>query len=220
MYHYQKNIGDYRSATMHLSLVEHGVYNQLLDWYYLDEQPLPLDNRTLFRRLSAKSETEQQAVLDVLSEMFSSTDKGWIHRRVEREIAQYKAKADQARSAGKLGGRPLKNGTVISRNQDGLKKEPGAKPTANHKPVTNSESKDSGAKTPDPIFGDGLKFLCSKGLDDKLARSFLGKLRKDAGDLAVIRALDDAKTNDISEPVPWLTRAVKARPPPGQQPWD
>ncbi len=89
MYHYQKNIGDYRSATMHLSLLEHGVYNQLLDWYYLDELPLSLDNRTLFRRLSAKSEIEQQAVLDVLQEMFTKTDEGWTHKRVEREISKY-----------------------------------------------------------------------------------------------------------------------------------
>lgn len=90
MYHYQKNIGDYRSATMHLTLVEHGVYNQLLDWYYLDEAPLPADNRTLFRRLSARTEDEQKAVLDVLSEMFSLTESGWMHKRVEREISQHR----------------------------------------------------------------------------------------------------------------------------------
>ena len=64
---------------MHLSLLEHGVYNQLLDWYYLDEQPLPLDNRTLFRRLSANTVSEQQAVLDVLAELFLQSDSGWTH---------------------------------------------------------------------------------------------------------------------------------------------
>lgn len=153
MYHYQKNIGDYRSATMHLSLLEHGVYNQLLDWYYLDELPLSLDNRTLFRRLSAKSEIEQQAVLDVLQEMFTKTDEGWIHRRVEREIAQYRAKAEQARSAGKLGGRPSKKGVGYTENRDGFENKPDAKPTANQEPLTNNhikESKDSLAASPSP----------------------------------------------------------------------
>lgn len=147
MYHYQKNIGDYRSATMHLSLVEHGVYNQLLDWYYLDEQPLPLDNRTLLRRLSAASEIEQQAVEDVLNEMFQKTETGWTHRRVDREIAQYKAKSQQAREAGKLGGRPPKKGVGLENNRDGFEEQPTAKPTANRKPLTdnqlNTESKDS-----------------------------------------------------------------------------
>jgi uncharacterized protein YdaU (DUF1376 family) len=139
MYHYQKNIGDYRSATMHLTLVEHGVYNQLLDWYYLDESPLPADNRTLFRRLSARTEEEQKAVLDVLSEMFSLTESGWMHKRVEREISQYKAKSQQARDAGKLGGRPSKKGVGLSENRDGFEKEPDAKPTANREPLTANQ---------------------------------------------------------------------------------
>lgn len=139
MYHYQKNIGDYRSATMHLSLLEHGVYNQLLDWYYLDEQPLPADNRTLFRRLSARSEVEQQAVLDVLSEMFVQSDVGWSHKRVDREITQYKERARQAREAGKLGGRPPKKGVGSENNRDGFEKEATAKPTANREPSTNNQ---------------------------------------------------------------------------------
>ncbi len=140
MYHYQKNIGDYRSATMHLSLLEHGVYNQLLDWYYLDEQPLPLENRTLFRRLSARSEIEQQAVLDVLAEMFTQTEQGWVHKRVEREIAQYKAKSQQAREAGKLGGRPPNKGVGSAENRDGFENKPDAKPTANQEPRTTITS--------------------------------------------------------------------------------
>jgi uncharacterized protein YdaU (DUF1376 family) len=139
MYHYQKNIGDYRSATMHFSLLEHGIYNQLLDWYYLDERPLSKDNRTLFRRLSAASETEQQAVLDVLNEMFILTDDGWTHKRVDREIAQYKAKSQQAREAGKLGGRPSKKGDGFENNRDGFEKEATAKPTANRKPLTENQ---------------------------------------------------------------------------------
>ncbi len=139
MYHYQKNIGDYRSATMHFSLLEHGIYNQLLDWYYLEEAPIPADNRTLFRRLSAKTEEEQKAVLDVLSEMFVKSDLGWVHKRVEREIAQYKARADQAREAGKLGGRPLKKGIGSTENRDGSEKKATAKPTANRKPITNNQ---------------------------------------------------------------------------------
>lgn len=60
MHYYQKNIGDYRSATAHLSLLEHGVYNWLIDTYYSNEQPLPLDERVLFRMSLARSEDEKQ----------------------------------------------------------------------------------------------------------------------------------------------------------------
>jgi uncharacterized protein YdaU (DUF1376 family) len=138
MYHYQKNIGDYRSATMHFTLLEHGIYNQLLDWYYLDESPITSDNRTLFRRLSAHTEDEQKAVLMVLEEMFTPTDSGWVQKRVEREIASYHAKAEQARAAGKLGGRPRKTATVITENRDGSEKKADAKPTVNQEPITNN----------------------------------------------------------------------------------
>lgn len=124
---------------MHFSLLEHGVYNQLLDWYYLDEQPLPADNRTLFRRLSAKTEAEQDAVLAVLSEMFVQTDAGWTHKRIEREIANYKARAEQARKAGKLGGRPPKKGIGSGENRDGFEKKPDAKPTDNQEPITKNQ---------------------------------------------------------------------------------
>ncbi|MGE0344260.1 MAG: YdaU family protein [Porticoccaceae bacterium] len=146
MHYYTRNIGDYRRDTMHLSLLEHGIYNQLLDWYYLDEQPIVNNNQTLFRRLSARTEEEQNAVLTVLSEMFSETTKGWVHGRVDRELAQYKARAAQARTAGKLGGRPSKKGAVpdenrdgFSENRDGSYRKPKAKPTNNHKPITNNQ---------------------------------------------------------------------------------
>lgn len=186
MYHFQKNIGDYRSATMHLSLLEHGAYNQMLDWYYLDETPLPLDNRTLFRRLSAKSETEQQAVLDVLKEMFEETPAGWVHKRIEREISQYKAKADQARNAGKLGGRPLKKGIGSLNNRDGFQKEPDAKPTANREPLTINQEPikeySPALRVPSAEAADDSKPLAAKdliaeGVDPQVAADWL-KVRK------------------------------------------
>lgn len=179
MYHYQKNIGDYRSATMHLSLLEHGVYNQLLDWYYLDEQPLSIDNRTLFRRLSARSEIEQQAVLDVLSEMFVQTDAGWVHKRVEREITLYRAKAEQARAAGKLGGRPRKTDSGSTENRDGFEKEADAKPTANREPVTNNqEPKDIGSASAElPTKTVTARMLTAEGVDKQSADDWL-TLRK------------------------------------------
>lgn len=162
MFHYQKNIGDYRSATIHFSLLEHGVYNQMLDWYYLDETPLPLDNRTLFRRLSAVSEDEQKAVINVL-EMFQKTESGWVHKRVEREIAQFKAKSHQAREAGKLGGRPLKKGIGFENNRDGFENKADAKPTANREPLTVNQEP---LKTQPFAPNEKISFDAQRGLQN------------------------------------------------------
>jgi uncharacterized protein YdaU (DUF1376 family) len=112
MNYYSFHIGDYRSDTMHLSMLEHGAYRQLLDWLFLDEKPIPKDTEVIFRRLSARTEEEKQAIRVVLSEMLELTEKGYVQGRVRREIATYKARTEVSRAAGKLGGRPRKTDMV------------------------------------------------------------------------------------------------------------
>ena len=143
MHYYQKNIGDYRAATAHLSLLEHGVYNWLLDTYYSNEQPLPLDERVLFRLTLARSEDEKQAVRDVLDEFFTKTDTGWIQTRCDEEISKYHSKGDANRINGKKGGRPPK--TEPTNNPTETQEEPtnnlNQEPiTNNHKPRTKNQS--------------------------------------------------------------------------------
>lgn len=61
---------------------------------------------------------------------------------------------------------------------------------------------------PDPIFGDGLKFLTGKGVTEARARKFLGLQRAECGDTAVIVALDAARAQDVSDPIAWLVKAI------------
>ena len=116
MHYYKKNIGDYRSATAHLSLLEHGVYNWLLDTYYLNEKPLPLNDRELFRMALARTDEEKESVRDILAEFFVESENGWVHNRCESEVKAYHAKAETNRKNGGNGGRPKKETT---KNQDG-----------------------------------------------------------------------------------------------------
>jgi len=68
------------------------------------------------------------------------------------------------------------------------------------------------AEEPDPIFGNGLALLVRKGVPEKSARSFLGMFRKTCGDdLTATELLVKAETDDVSEPVAWLTKAAKSR---------
>ena len=106
MHYYQHNIADYRCDTAHLSLLEHGVYRQLLDMYYLSESPIPRETQHVFRRLSARTQDEQSAVEIILNEFFSLSEEGWIHKRCDIEIADYRHKAVNSRENGKKGGRP------------------------------------------------------------------------------------------------------------------
>lgn len=108
MFYYKRHIGDYRSATNHLTLLEHGVYCCLMDTYYLNEQALPNDERQLFRIAGARTEEEKQAVIDVVNEFFNPTETQWVHSRIEFELKDYQSKAGANRENGKKGGRPSK----------------------------------------------------------------------------------------------------------------
>lgn len=58
MHHYPKSPGDYMRDAAHLTLLEHGAYNRLLDIYYATEKPFPLDVRALARKAGARSRQE------------------------------------------------------------------------------------------------------------------------------------------------------------------
>lgn len=69
-----------------MSLLEHGVYRQLLDMYYLSELPIPRETHQVIRRLSARTQDEINAVEIILNEFFSLSEEGWTHKRCELEI--------------------------------------------------------------------------------------------------------------------------------------
>jgi hypothetical protein len=68
------------------------------------------------------------------------------------------------------------------------------------------------AAAADPIWHTGLAFLTRKGIPSEQARKFLGKLKREAGDIDAAALLADAEAQDITDPVPWLSAgAVTAR---------
>ena len=139
MHYYKFNIADYRKDTGHLSTIEHGIYRQLIDWYYLDEQPIPEETQVVIRRLRLGSD-EVNFLQNVLSDFFVLGKTGYTHKRIEVEIKDYSEQAEKNKNNGKLGGRPKKTQVVI----DGLSDESENNP--NHKPLTNNH-KPSGEAT-------------------------------------------------------------------------
>ena len=135
MHYYQFNIGDYAKSTLHLSHIEDLAYRRLLDRYYDTEKPLETDITKLCRFIRMGSyETETQQVLD---EYFSITQKGWIQKRVQKELGTYSLKADSARANGKLGGRPKKTQSVNLANPELTQQKAKQETlTIKHKPLT------------------------------------------------------------------------------------
>ena len=134
MHYYKFNIADYRKDTGHLSTIEHGIYRQLIDWYYLDEQPIPEETQVVIRRLRLGSD-EVIFLQNVLSDFFVLGKKGYEHKRIEVEIKDYHEQVEKNKNNGKLGGRPKKTQVVISGLPDESQNNPNHKPlTINHKP--------------------------------------------------------------------------------------
>ena len=132
MHYYQYNIADYRKDTTHLTLLEHGCYRQLIDQYYLNEVPLPIDENKLFRLLSARSDDEKNAIKNVLNDFFTKTESGYVHSRCQIEIEQYHLKSESASKSAKS------RWSQANALQTHSERNANHKPiTINHKPLTN-----------------------------------------------------------------------------------
>jgi uncharacterized protein YdaU (DUF1376 family) len=127
MYYYQHHIGDYRRDTAHLSLLEHGIYRQLLDLYYISEKPL---DANALRLICARDANEVEAAMQILCEFFTLEDGKYYHGRCEEEIVRFHSKSNKAKESAKA--RWNKNNDL--QNANALRTE--SEGNANHKPLT------------------------------------------------------------------------------------
>ena len=142
MHYYQFNIADYRKDTQHLTPIEHYIYRELMDLYYLDESPIPNKTQWVIRRLRLGSENDLD-VTNVLEEFFELDGEEWMHKRINQEIDVYRSKAETARVNGSKGGRPKKPRKTHPVN---LANPDVTQTKANHKPLTINQYKEKDKK--------------------------------------------------------------------------
>ena len=147
MNYYPFHIGDYLSATRHLSWEEDAAYRRLLDTYYTTEKALPADLRAVCRLVLATTDSQREAVKIVLEEFFELTDEGWRNRRADAEIAEMLLRQQKQRD--KANKRWQKQAT-----------EPGIAPALpQHQPsdaaASNSDA-DAMPPTPTPVTPNGV----------------------------------------------------------------
>jgi len=134
MHYYQFHIGDYKSHTHHLSLIEDIAYRRLLDHYYLHE--VPIKQREIARQIGMRD--HEQEVLSVLDEFFLSTENGYISPRADKEIEHFHSKVEQATRAGKASAERRLNRRTTDVEQESNARSTDVQPTNNHKPITNN----------------------------------------------------------------------------------
>jgi uncharacterized protein YdaU (DUF1376 family) len=145
MHFYQFHIGDYKSHTHHLSLIEDLAFRRLLDHYYLHE--VPIKQRDIARQIGMRD--NEQEVLTVLNEFFVSTEKGFVNPRADEEIAKYRKFSEDGKKGAAKRWHKDSNGEANS--------PPNAPPIAtnNQEPITNNhkpiKDKATVVATPDGV---------------------------------------------------------------------
>ena len=103
---YKRFIGDIQRKTGHLSLMQFGAYDRLLDHYYATAQPLPLNLNSCYRIASAITKLEKQAVQFVLAQFFDVSEGGYVQKRVEEMLEEARSRIASSQQNGRKGGRP------------------------------------------------------------------------------------------------------------------
>ena len=177
MHYYQHHIGDYRKDTNHLTLLEHGIYRQLLDLYYISEKPL---DANALRLICARTDEEQALAMQMLNEFFIKKGEKYYHSRCDNEIELYHGKKTKAKASAEIRwskNKDLQDANALRTNSEGNANH---KPlTINHKPLTN------------------IKPLRTKVLDNYF-EDFWYKYPKKVGKDAAIKAWNKAKPDIIS----------------------
>jgi uncharacterized protein YdaU (DUF1376 family) len=123
------------------------IYRRLLDLYYLHEKPIPEDSPCSYIGLNDCSTDVQR----VLNDYFILTSKGWINKRADQQIDEYKSKQKSASLAGK------KSAEVRKASKDAAIERPLNERTTsvqlnnNHKPLTTNQQTNK-LHTPDGVL--------------------------------------------------------------------
>ncbi len=159
MIYYRRYVGSYLKNTSRLSLVEHGAYTALLDHYYAEERPLPLDLDKIYRMARAMMPEERRAVDVVLLTYFNKREDGYHNARADEELAVATKIIDTARENGKLGGRPKKNPAITQTETEEITQ---TEPAENHpstynlQPTTDSLQHQPSGKALPAVAGEIL----------------------------------------------------------------
>lgn len=100
-------MGDYLTATMHLSTLQHGAYLLMLIACWQRGGAIPDDDEQL-AAITKLAPAQWKKTAAVLRDLFVKTERGLENARLSAELARAKSVSDMRAEVGKMGGRPPK----------------------------------------------------------------------------------------------------------------
>ncbi|HHU5621531.1 TPA: YdaU family protein, partial [Acinetobacter baumannii] len=120
--YYERNIGDYYRKAGRLNILQHGVYNLLMDACY-DRESFPTLEEAI-EWVWAETEEEIDAVKFVLKKFFKLNEDGvYVQTHIEEELCRYREYCAKQSENGKKGGRPKKAPKSDESGKNGFKNE-------------------------------------------------------------------------------------------------
>lgn len=210
MQYYQFHIGDYTTATVHLTHMEDLAYRRLIDLYYMTEEPIPTDIPRVSRRLRM----DPEHIETILKEFFDLTENGWENHRCNRDISAFHEYIEKQRGNGKKGGRPRKKGNKTQEkptaNPPLTQAKPTVKPPSTHNPVPitqDSLKERESAQAHNPV-NDLLWFVIDviEQKHDITKRSDQQWLRYLQNDLKQMQVNDNISPDRIKKAMEWYSK--------------
>ena len=176
MHYYDHNIGDFAIETRGLTYEQIGIYISLLDKYASSQQPITDEWLDVAYQLETKCKA-----LALLKAFFVKREGGFVHPRIEKQIAEFEELSKARREAGRKGGR--KKSASATAAGDSVEKanesncQANANITINHKPETINQDKDIDTRAK-PARRPAQKLVKPEGVSDQVFDEWQALKRK------------------------------------------
>ena len=140
MHYYKRNIGDYAKKAGRLSLLQHGVYCQLIDACY-DREAFP----TMAEAVDwvwASTPEEEAAVHFVLRRFFTLEGDKYVQNEIREDIAAYHERSTINKRIANQKQRTVNESSTNRQRIDGVDERNHKPLTINQEPLTKNQEKD------------------------------------------------------------------------------
>lgn len=147
MHYYKRNIGDYAKKAGRLSLLQHGVYCQLIDSCY-DRESFPTLEEAI-EWVWASTPEEEAAVQFVLRRFFTLEGDKYVQNEIREDIAAYHERATTNKRIANERKQSANESSTNRERTEGVDERNHKPLTINQEPLTKNQSKDPpAARTP------------------------------------------------------------------------
>lgn len=208
---YARYVGDYQRKTSHLSILEHGAYNLLLDHYYATGRPLPANASVLHRICRAFASDEQAAVQSVIDQFFYLENGFYYNKKAEQELAKRCNLSEKRRQAAQKRHHPDDAIAGANAKQMDVQLDTQPQPQPHIEDIYIGENEKPGGKQRENEFEQFWSAYPRKVAKGAARRAFKGCCPKKVGLDALIdaakRYAEKRKGQDVSftkHPATWL----------------